>query len=61
MRNYFERTCEEGRVNGHDYELRRRTSDAVYVGAAPYALYVDGKFYCTCESRQQATDELEAI
>ena len=61
MRNYFERTSKEGRINGHDYELRRRTSDAVTAGAAPYALYVDGQFYCTCESRQEAMEELEAI
>lgn len=61
MRNYFERTCKEGRVNGHDYELRRRSPDAVAAGAAPYALYVDYQFYCTCESRQQAFEELEGI
>ena len=61
MRNYFERTSKEGRINGHDYELRRRTPDAVAAGAAPYALYVDCEFYCTCESREQATEELAAI
>ena len=61
MRNYFERTSKEGRVNGHYFELRRRSNDAVTVGAAPYALYVDGKFYCTCETKQEAMEELEAI
>ena len=61
MRNYFERTSKEGRINGHDYELRRRTPDAVTAGAAPYALYVDGQFWTTCESRAEAMAELEDI
>lgn len=30
-------------------------------GAAPYTLYVGGEFWCTCESRREAEDEIAAL
>ena len=61
MNNRFERTIKTGRINGHEYELRRRSTDAVAAGAAPYILYVNFEFYCTCENREQAFEELSCI
>ena len=51
----------DGYVNGHYYSLKRRSRGAVEAGAAPYIVYVDGEFYCTCESRQEASEELACI
>lgn len=51
----------DGYVNGHYYSLKRRSRGAVEAGAAPYIIYVDDDFYCTCESRREATDVLMGI
>lgn len=58
MREY---EIKDGYVNGHYYSLKRRSREAVEAGAALYVVYVDGEFYCTCESRQQASEELALI
>lgn len=31
------------------------------LGGQPYMLYVDGEFYCSCDSRAAAADEIENI
>ena len=56
-----EKTVKRGNHNGHPYELKRRGKDAVAAGAASYVLYVDGEFYCSCDSRAAAADEIENI
>lgn len=58
MREY---EIKDGYVNGHHYSLKRRTREAVEAGAAPYIVYVDDEFYCTCESRQEVSEELACI
>ena len=30
-------------------------------GAAPYTLYVGDEFWCTCESRREADEEIAAL
>lgn len=48
-------------LRGKKYEIRHRSIRAVVAGAAPYAVYIDGEFYTTCETMQEATEEIHAI
>lgn len=48
-------------LRGKKYEIRHRSIRAVVAGAAPYAVYIDGEFYATCETMQEATEEIHAI
>lgn len=58
MREY---NVTSGRTPDHSYRLMRRHPDLIAAGAAPYVLYVDEAFYCTCESREQADEEIAAL
>lgn len=51
-----EHVYKEGRVQDHHYSLRRKNN-----GGAPYTLYVDGKFYCTCDTPAEAEEELNDL
>lgn len=44
---------ERGTQNGKQWELYRRFDH--------YALYINGDFWCTCDSVREARDELDAI
>ena len=57
----IERTVKTGTSNGHTFRLMRRTPDYVLAGAALYALYVDDDFYCSCDSRAQADEEIKCL
>ena len=39
-------------------QLIRRDSREVEAGAPPYALYVCGDFWCTCDSLREAEEEI---
>ncbi len=56
-----EYNIKSGQQNGHSYRLMRRHPHLIIAGAAPYVLYVDGEFYCTCESREEAGEEIAAL
>lgn len=47
-------SVDRGWVNSCAWELFRG-------GAAPYTLYLDGRFYCTCDNRKEVDEELEEI
>lgn len=59
--NQHERNIKSGQMNGHAYQLKARSTQMVVAGAAPYALYVDGAFYCTCENYREAMEQIESI
>ena len=40
--------------------LRRQPED-IRAGAAPYAVYMDGEFWCSCESRAEVEEEIAAL
>lgn len=42
-------------------QLVRRDKQEIYAGAAPYALYVGGDFWCTCESLREAEGEIAEL
>lgn len=42
-------------------QLVRRDKQEISAGAAPYALYVGGDFWCTCESLREAEDEIAKL
>ena len=42
-------------------QLIPRQPDEIAAGAAPYALYLGDEFYCTCDSRRQAAEEISAL
>ena len=44
----------QGHVHSHHWELFRG-------GAAPFTLYLDGSFYCTCDSLREVDEELDAL
>lgn len=48
-------------LRGKKYEICHRSALTVLAGAAPYAVYIDGEFYATCETMQEATAEIHAI
>lgn len=56
-----ENTVKSGQINGHYYNLMRRDRYAVLAGAAPYIIYVDNEYYCTCESRREADEEIKGL
>lgn len=42
-------------------QLVRRDQRETAAGAAPYTLYVDGDFWCTCESLREAEEEIAEL
>ena len=48
------RIIEHGYVNNHHWELCNGS-------AAPYILFVDGEFYCSCDSKREAYEEIDEI
>lgn len=42
-------------------QLVRRNLRETAAGAAPYALYVGGDFWCTCESLREAEGEIAEL